>query len=140
MLNILGKVQDLIELVRNGIIYDETVCDMRSRMLKVNDALVALSCAPQEAPKVAQRFCVRLKGYPLWVRHNDVDGRYVDVPERYLFCIDGFWTESKIFAIKELRTLDGIGLRDAKDIVDALQVHAIDLDTLSQRASNVSKL
>jgi hypothetical protein len=43
-----------------------------------------------------------------------VASRYNDTRVE-LFCIDGKITESKIYAIKYIRTVTGMGLKDAKD-------------------------
>jgi hypothetical protein len=124
----LKQVRDLVnaalDSLRNGIVYDEERADFRSRILSVyvtltsaEKALEGMSIPPKVVPV---RYCLSLGPARLW---NNVTGQYDEYGCRELFFIDGMYTESKFLAIKKVREIDGCGLREAKDQVDALQAH-----------------
>lgn len=110
---------DVIARLRNGLIYDTEADHLKSRILQAYEDMLMLTA--REKPKApGTRFCLSLDEGQRW---NNVTGEYERDAGRDVYFIDGFITESKILAIKQVRTLDGSGLKEAKDLVDALQAN-----------------
>lgn len=122
---------DTLAMVRDLVVYSDNLADARSRGLIIFSTLDAalaqaqLSSDDARLPK-QERFAVALPRREAW---DEAKQMYFTVPERMVYFIDGFITESKILAIKEVRnnskTLTGeyMGLREAKDFVDALALN-----------------
>jgi len=134
------KLNDVLASARDGLIYDEEKSGLKARLLTVfADVLTVLDGLDTQerkvdAPPTGWRFCLALPQVQVWVKNRDEygeTGSYVDAPERYVYFIDGYVTESKILAIKQVRTLsktptgEHMGLKDAKDFVDSLQERAV---------------
>jgi len=133
-------LEDVLVGLRNGLLYDEQKSDLKGRLLNAYDALTSILDAKDES-KVQSgpptwgrdeskvqwgRFAVTLPPYQVWVSGAEGNnGHYVTAPARTVFYINGYVTESKILAIKEVRTLDNCGLKEAKDYCDKLQDNAI---------------
>ncbi len=68
------------------------------------------------------RFAIAIPAESRW---DSFKQGYVEQVARTIYYIDGKAYCSKIIAIKLVREADGIGLRDAKDVVDALEANAL---------------
>jgi ribosomal protein L7/L12 len=92
----------------------------------LDKALLSLAEAEVRTAFPPNRFAIQLPAQQVWViiqpgnAYEGDNGRYVDAPARLVYFIEGFVTESKILAIKQVRTLDNSGLKEAKDFVDGL--------------------
>ena len=124
----LSKLSDLIRNLRASLVYDAadaselraTILDAMTALHKLHDEEsnrqynVKHYDGPVENVKPSRVFCVRLLANPA---QNDRAGIE-------LFFVGNTVTPSKIMAIKQLRTFDSLGLKEAKDILDAAQDHA----------------
>jgi len=116
---------DTLSMVRDLVVYSDSLADARSRGLIIFSTLDATLTQAQDAGDVPkqERYALKLRGYQTW---DDERQQYFNAPDRIIYFIDGFITESKILAIKEVRnnsktaTGEYMPLRDAKDFVDAL--------------------
>lgn len=121
-MNLNGLLNDVLSLVRDLVVYSDSQADARSRALVIYSRLDALLNAPVgDELSRKERFALTLSATKLWCGEDAQT--YALTPARTIYFIDGFITESKILAIKQVRSIDNVGLRDAKDFVDALAIN-----------------
>jgi ribosomal protein L7/L12 len=118
-MNLNGLLNDVLSLVRDLVVYSDTQADARSRALVIYSRIDSILNAPLAEVEVSrkERFALALGATTVWCEGA---GIYALTPARTIFFIDGFITESKILAIKQVRSNDGCGLKEAKDYCDAL--------------------
>lgn len=138
-MNLRNSLSNVLESARDGLIYDEEKSGLKARLLTVFASVLSIldNLDAQEAKPTVPTgvsFCLALPSTQVWVKDRDEygeTGNYVNSPERCVYFIDGYVTESKILAIKQVRTNsktitgDYIGLKEAKDYVDGLQARAV---------------
>lgn len=124
------KLENVASFIEESLLGES---NLKLRLLFVYRQVVGLLMREQPTPTEplsAERFCVALPSKQVLIRDvypypgEEARGRYVATPERFVYFINGFITESKILALKEVRTRDQSSLKEAKDIVDALQTNA----------------
>jgi hypothetical protein len=118
MMNLNGLLNDVLSMVRDLVVYSDTQADARSRALVIYSRLDAILNAPLAEAEVQrkERFALALGASTVWC---EGEGVYALTPARTIYFIDGFITESKILAIKQVRANDCCGLKEAKDFCDA---------------------
>jgi hypothetical protein len=113
------KLRDVLFAVRDLVAYTDSLADARSRAVVIYAKLDALQESIDAPPKAQElRYALRLPPVQMWDDEHQV---YVNAPERTIFFIDGFITDSKIMAIKQVRANTGMSLKDAKDLCDQMQ-------------------
>lgn len=130
-MNILDRIQNMIDRATDAITYDaDNLVNLRLFAVRtLNDLrdMKGLDGAPQAFSEPTRRFALTLSAGD---QFDPYTGENVTVNERTLYFIGALVTQSKILAIKEVRSVDGIGLKEAKDLVDGLQVQSYRLKTV----------
>jgi ribosomal protein L7/L12 len=118
-----GVLNDVLSLVRDLVVYGDSLADARSRALVIYSRIDSILDKVENGEEVQRknRFALRLPAHQVWV---EAANTYILAPERIVYFIDGYITESKILAIKQVRTIDGGGVKECKDYCDGLQVQA----------------
>lgn len=112
---------NILSTLRTLILQDNSVEVIKEALFNL-----ALDVRQQERDQPAKqtdsRFAINVPAESRW---DSIKQVYVEQPARIVYFIDGAAYMSKIISIKVIRERDGIGLRDAKDIVDRLEETAI---------------
>jgi ribosomal protein L7/L12 len=125
-MNVRHAIADALSAVRDLVVYSDSLADARSRGMVIfadlDKALLALAEAEVRTAFPPNRFAIQLPATQVFITEGYLGdgGRYAEAPARTVYFIEGFATESKILAIKQVRQLDNSGLKEAKDFVDGL--------------------
>lgn len=117
-------INPIVEKIRSFFKQDDytTVGDVRSFLFDLALELQKNTLLDGGGTRLVaplSRFCVNVEVPAFW---NSVTGKYDGFgTTTSVFFIDGKVFTSKIYAIKYLRTIDNLGLKEAKDFIDSLQ-------------------
>lgn len=128
-MNILDCIQHMIDRATDAIAYDAAdIVNLRLFAVRtLNDLRDVKGLTPQAVNVSTRRFALTLAG---GTAVHDYTGTPSFLGERTVYFIGDIVTQSKILAIKEVRSQDAIGLKEAKDLVDGLQVQSYRLKTV----------
>ena len=133
-MNILDRIQNMLDRATDAIVYDaDNLINLRLFAVRtLNDLRDLKGGTPEPARRLdTRRFALTLSACE---RFDFGTGASVKDGERTLYFIGSLVTQSKILAIKEVRSIDGIGLKEAKDLVDGLQEQSYRLKTVGDVA------
>jgi len=109
------KLNGYIQTIRAFLRFNNTVEELRGGLFDLASRMIVDQAAADAAPKVGQRFIIRL-------HRSTVHALGTDHTSEELYFIEGRITHSKVFAVKKVRELDGLGIAEAHSLVVSLPV------------------